>query len=342
MAKLPDHVGIDFGTHSVKAVELRKVTSNPELINLGSQLTPKGVINSEEKQDQRKLADVLKKLYNDSKIKNRNAVMALPEFSVFTRFLEFPGVKKEELKDAVFFEAKQYIPMSINDVHMSFVTIGFNEEKNAPRVLLVAAPKKIISIYTEIANLADLDLIAIETESVAMGRAMFKATQKRDLVMLDFGANSTDMSIMSNGYLVFSQSIAIGSDSLTQAIVNKFSFEYSRAEEFKRNYGLVPNVLEGKIYGVLSPIIESILMEVQRGIEFYKNKTANASPSEYLLNGDGALLPGLGEFVSKSLSVTAQIASPWTGIAVDNKFKDIVAKGGPSYSVAIGLALKDE
>lgn len=342
MAKLPDHVGIDFGTHSVKAVELKNVSSTPELVNLGSQLTPKGVINSEEKQDQKKLADVLKKLYDDSKIKNRNAVMALPEFSVFTRFLEFPGVKKEELKDAVFFEAKQYIPMPINEVHMSFVTIGFNEEKNALRVLLVAAPKKVISIYLEIANLADLDLIAIETESVAMGRAMFKATQKKDLVMLDFGANSTDMSIMSNGYLVFSQSIAIGSDSLTQAIVNKFSFEYSRAEEFKRNYGLVPNVLEGKIYGALSPIVESILMEVQRGIEFYKNKTASASPSDYLLNGDGALLPGLGEFVSKYLGVNAQIANPWGGISVDNKFKDIIAKGGPSYSVAIGLALKDE
>ena len=342
MAKLPDHVGIDFGTHSVKAVELRNAGNSPELINLGSQLTPKGVINSEEKQDQKKLADVLKKLYDDSKIKNRNVVMALPEFSVFTRFLEFPGVKKEELREAVFFEAKQYIPMSVNDVHMSFVTIGFNEEKNAPRVLLVAAPKKVIAIYTDIANLADLDLIAIETESVAMGRAMYKATNKKDLVMLDFGANSTDMSIMSEGYLVFSQSIAIGSDALTQAVVNKFNFEYSRAEEFKRNYGLTPNVLEGKIYSALSPIVESILMEVQRGIEFYKNKTTSASPTEYLLNGDGALLPGLSEFVSKSLGVTAQIANPWVGISVDNKFKDIVAKGGPSYSVAIGLALKDE
>lgn len=342
MAKLPDHVGIDFGTHSVKAVEIKGLGSAPELVNLGSQITPKGVINSEDKQDQRKLADVLKKLYDDSKIKNRNVVMALPEFSVFTRFLEFPGVKKEELRDAVFFEAKQYIPMSINDVHMSFVTIGFNEEKNAPRVLLVAAPKKVVDIYIEISKLADLDLVAIETESVAMGRAMYKSTNMKNLVMLDFGANSTDMSILSGGYLVFSQSIAIGSDSLTQAIINKFNFEYSRAEEFKRNYGLIPTVLEGKIYGALSPIVESILMEVQRGVEFYKNKTASSAPTEYQLNGDGALLPGLSEYVAKYLGVTARIANPWAGIRVDSKFKDIVAKGGPSYSVAIGLALKDE
>lgn len=343
MAKLSDHVGIDFGTHSVKAVELRDIASEiPELVNLGSQITPKGVINSEDKADQTKLADVLKKMYDASKIRNRSVVMALPEFSVFTRFLEFPGVKQEELKDAVYFEAKQYIPMPLNEVQLSYITIGFNEAKNAPRVLLVAAPKKIIDIYINIATGAGLELSAIETESVAMGRAMYRATKKKDLVMLDFGANSTDMSILSEGYLVFSQSIAIGSDSLTQSIVNKFNFEYSRAEEFKRNYGVVENVLEGKIYNVLSPIVESILVEVRRGIEFYKNKTLAAAPTEYLLNGDGALLPGLMEYVAKSLGVSVSIANPWNGVRVDNKFRDIIAKSGPSYSVAIGLALKDE
>jgi type IV pilus assembly protein PilM len=343
MVKLPDHVGIDFGTYSVKAVELKGVASaSPELVNFGAQITPKGVINSEDKADQMKLADVLKKLYDSSRIRNKSVVMALPEFSVFTRFLEFPGVKQEELKDAVYFEAKQYIPMSLDEVQISYITIGFNQEKNAPRVLLVAAPKKVIEIYINIASYAGLDLAAIETESVAMGRAMYRATKKKDLVMLDFGANSTDMSILSEGYLVFSQSIAIGSDSLTQSIVNKFNFDYARAEEFKRNYGIVEDVLEGKIYGVLSPIVESILVEVRRGIEFYKNKTLTSAPIDYLLNGDGALLPGLTDYVSKSLGVNAVIANPWNSIMIDNKFKDIIAKSGPSYSVAIGLALKDE
>jgi type IV pilus assembly protein PilM len=343
MAKLPDHVGIDFGTHSVKAVELKDIsTQNPKLINFGSQTTPKGVINSEEKKDQKELADVLKKLYSDSNIKNKSIVVALPEFSVFTRFLEFPGVKKEELKDAVFYEAKQYIPVPIEEVRMSYIPIGFNEAKNAPRVLLVAAPYKIIDSYIRISELAGLDIAAIETESVALGRAMYRATNQKHVVMLDFGANSTDMSIMLDGYLVFSQSISIGSDSLTQAIINKFNFEYQQAEEYKRNYGVVPNVLEGKIHQVLSPILESIILEVSRGIEFYKNKTLAPAPTEYLLTGDGALLPGLAEYISKALHVNASIANPWTNIGIDQKFKDIISKSGPSYSVAIGLALKDE
>jgi len=342
MVKLSDHVGVDFGTHTVKAVELRNILSTPELVNLGMQITPKGVINSEEKQDQKKLAEALKKIYGNAKIKNPSVVMALPEFSVFTRFLEFPGVKEDELKNAVYYEAKQYLPISVDEVQMSYVTIGFNEEKNAPRVLLVAAPKKIISIYMNVASFANLDLIAIETESVAMGRAMYRAMKKKDCVTLDFGANSTDMCIMTNGALVFSQSIPIGSDSLTQAIVNKFNFDYNRAEEFKRAYGLVPNALEGKIYSALLPIVESIMIEVRRGVEFYKNKTMSPAPMEYLLNGDGALLPGLTEYVSKSLGVSAQIANPWLNISIDNRFKNIISKTGGSYSIAVGLALKDE
>ncbi len=342
MAKLPDHVGIDFGTHTVKVVELKNISSKPELANLGVQLTPKGVINSEERQDQKKLAEALKVLYANSKIKNVNVVMALPEFSVFTRFLEFPGVKPEELKQAVQYEAKQYIPIPLDQVQMSYIIIGFNQEKNAPRVLLVAAPKKTIEIYMNVANFANLDLIAIETESVAMGRSMFRSMGKKDCVMLDFGANSTDMSIMTNGALVFSQSIPIGSDALTQSIVNMFNFDYNRSEQFKRGYGLLPNVVEGKIYNALLPIVDSIMTEVRRGVEFYKNKTMSAAPMEYLLNGDGALLPGLTEYVSKSLGVSAQIANPWLNISVDNKYKNILSKAGSSYSVAIGLALKDE
>ena len=227
-------------------------------------------------------------------------------------------------------------------MQLSYVPIGFNEEKNAPKVLVVAAPRKIIDIYINIAMMAGLELIAIETESTAMGRAMYRSTGKKDLVILDFGANTTDMSILTEGYLVFSQSIAIGSDSLTQAVINKFNFNFQRAEEFKRNYGVTENILEGKIYEVLSPILESIMVEVRRGIEFYKSKTMSSAPKDFLLNGDGALLPGLSEYVSKSLLVNATLAQPWNNIVVNNKFKDIIAKSGASYSVSIGLALKDE
>lgn len=343
MSKLPDHVGIDFGNHSVKAVEIAGAgTSSPQLLNFGSQRTPHGVLNSEDDIHQNQLADALKTLFSTSKMRNKLVVMALPESSVFTRFLEFPGVKEEELENAVYYQAKEYIPMSIDDVQMSYVPLGFNQEKNAWKVLLVAAPKKIIQIYLNVAEKAGLQPIAIETESVAMGRVMFKSTGMKHVVMLDFGATSTDMSIMLDGQLVFSQSIAIGSDSLTQAVVNKFNFEYQQAEEYKRNYGVVEGILEGKMYTTLSPILDAIMNEVRRGIEFYKNKTLASAPNNVLLSGDGALLPGLADYITKAMGMSAMLSDPWKGIVVPDKFRNLVTKSASSYAVAIGLALKDE
>jgi type IV pilus assembly protein PilM len=343
MSSLPNHVGIDFGNHTVKAVELKNVSSEkPSLVNFGSQPTPHGVINSPDADHQKQLANALKELYKSSNIKNKNAVLAIPESAVFTRFLEFPGIKEEEIKSAVFYEAKQYIPIPVEEVQMSFIKIGFNSDKNAHRILLVAAPKKVVNIYLNVAEKAGLTPVAIETESIAMGRAMYRATNYKHTVMLDFGSETTDMSVMNDGYLVFSQSISIGSDALTQAIVNQFNFEYVQAEEYKRNYGLDPNALEGKVANALKPIVDSILTEVRRGVEFYKSKTLLAAPDKYLLNGDGALLPRLSAYISSNLGVQAEIADPWISINIPKKYNDVISKSKPSFSVAIGLALKNE
>jgi type IV pilus assembly protein PilM len=134
MSNLPDHVGIDFGNHSVKAVELGNVQSpTPSLLSFGSQVTPSGVINSEDSTHQQKLSDALKELYKTSGIHNKKVVLAIPESSVFTRFIELPGLKEDEIEKAVFFEAKQYIPIPIEEVQMSYVPLGFDEQKNAHR-----------------------------------------------------------------------------------------------------------------------------------------------------------------------------------------------------------------
>lgn len=343
MAKLPDHVGLDFGTHTVKAVEIREIQSKePKLVNFGSQPTPHGVVKSEDEGHQKQLADAVKTLIESIDLKTKDAVVAIPESAVFTRFLELPGVKDDEIESAVFYQTKEFLPVPVEEVQMSFIKVGFNEERNAPRVLVVAAPRKIVDIYLNVIDLAGLNTVAIETESIAMGRAMYRATGSNSLVMLDFGANTTDMSIMNDGHLVFSQSISIGSDAMTQAIINQFNFEYVQAEEYKRNYGLMPDALEGRVYSTLKPIMDSMITEIQRGVEFYKSKTLMAAPRDYILGGDGALLPGLQGYISSALGVTSNVADPFVNIKIPEKYEAVITKSKPSFSVSVGLALKNE
>ena len=341
MGKLPDHIGIDFGNHSVKVVQLGDIHSeHPYLMSFGSHPTPEGVINSDEYKHQQELADAIKDLLKEAGIKNKKAVFAIPESAVFTRFMEFPNIKESELDGAIYYQAKQFIPIPIEDVQMSRLILGRDEQKNAWTVLLVAAPKKIINIYADVADLAGLDPVAIETESVAVGRAIFRAMHVTDAITLDFGAQSTDMTILMDGNLVFSQSIAIGSDALTQAIVNQYNFDYAQAEQYKRSYGLVETAVKGKIFKTLKPVVDMILTEVQRGIEFYKNRTLRPAPTKIVLVGDGSLLPGLDSYITQVVSIKTEQADPWQGIQVPEKYKSVIEKVKPSYTVAIGLALK--
>lgn len=341
MEKLPDHIGVDFGNHSVKIVQLGNIHSDkPYLMSFGSHPTPAGVINSSEPEHQEALANAVKDLMKEAGIKNKKAVFAIPESSVFTRFMEFPNIKEKELDGAIYYQAKQFIPIPIEDVQMSRLILGRDEQKNAYTVLLVAAPKKIINIYLDVADRAGLEPIAIETESVAVGRAIYRATHLSDLISLDFGSQSTDMSIITDGNLVFSQSIAIGSDALTQALVNQYNFDYAQAEQYKRSYGLVETAVKGKIFKTLKPVVDMILTEVKRGVEFYKTHTLRPTPAKIEMVGDGALLPGLDSYITQVLSIKAELANPWNGIDIPSKYKSVIEKVQPAYTVAIGLALK--
>ncbi len=341
MSKLPDHVGIDFGNYSVKAVELGNIRSNPTLVAFGSQSIPAGVLNSEDVGQQKKLSGALKTLFKGAGIRNKKVVLAIPESAVFTRYITLPGLKENELETAVFFKAKQYIPLPIEEVQMSYVVLSFDEAKSSYNILLVAAPRKTIDLYLSVASRAGLETLAIETESIAMGRAIYKATEAKHMVALDFGSKTTDLSVMYDGKMIFSQSIAIGSDSMTQALVNQFGFEYAQAEQYKRNYGVTQNVLENKVYNALSPILDAMLVEVQRGIEFYKTTTLRPPPGDFFLSGEGALLPGLPEYIHKTFGINAKVGNPWANINVPKKLEPIVAKNKPNFTVAIGLALKE-
>jgi Tfp pilus assembly PilM family ATPase len=49
----------------------------------------------------------------------------------------------------------------------------------------IAAPVKIIEIYLYVVSKAGLEPLAIETESIAMGRAMYRSTKLPHVVMVD-------------------------------------------------------------------------------------------------------------------------------------------------------------
>ncbi|MFZ6021869.1 MAG: type IV pilus assembly protein PilM [Patescibacteria group bacterium] len=338
---LPLHFAIDFGMHSLKLVNLSKKGNSWELKNIGSIQTPPETLNNYKEEQKTLLVEAVKSLVAESKVPYKEVAVALPENAVFSRVLTIPKVSDAEVTDAVYWQLKQFLPYPIEDVQSDFTALSV-DPSGQRKMLAVAAPKKLVELYVEILERAGLVPVAIESETLSILRSIKYAQEIKDAVVLDFGANSTDMAIMKDGELFFSQSIATGSDLLTKALVNEFQLSYAQAEEYKRIYGMRSDAVDGKIRNAMKPVLDMILTEVMRGIEFYKTEVGTLPPNLAMLSGEAALLPALPEYLESVLGYDAQLADPWRPIVVPNNIAEIVSKSSPAFTVAIGLCLKEE
>lgn len=338
---LPQHFAIDFGAHSLKLVNIAKRGNSWELKNIGSVQTPAEVLNSYKEEHKTQMVDAIKSLVAEAKVPYKEVAVALPESAVFSRVLTIPKVTDAEVTDAVYWQLKQFLPYPIEDVQSDFTELTV-DQNGQRKMLAVAAPKKLVELYVEILERAGLTPVAIESETLSILRSVKYAQDARDAVILDFGSNTTDMAIMKEGELFFSQSIATGADLLTKALVNEFQLSYAQAEEYKRIYGMRSDAVDGKIRNAMKPVLDMIVTEVLRGIEFYKNEVGAVPPNLAILSGEAALLPALSEYLESILGYDVQLADPWRPIVVPNNIAEIVRKSSPAFTVAIGLCLKDE
>ncbi len=344
---LPDFFGLDIGNHSIKVAQVkRKSDTSASLIALGSASTPLGSIGSENEQQKKTLADNIKNLLESADITTKKVVAALPESSIFTRLAIFPDLPEQDLEDAIHWEAKQYIPLPLENVNLEWLKVGDRQEGGVKKleVLLVAAPKTLVNSYMELANLAGLELIALETETVATTRSMtFQKTQEDTVMLLDFGANGTDMSVIKGKNPIFSQTLGTGSDALTKAISLDFGLDIQQAEQYKRTYGLDQTKVEGKIFKSLDPIMQVIIGEISKTLNFFKSHFQTSIPKKIYIVGDGAVLLGLPEYLSPKLGIPVERFDPLKSLELDRKMQESLGnKSGIGYTVAIGLALKAE
>ncbi len=343
--QLPDFFGLDIGNSSIKVAEIdRKSPDHAKLVAFSSIPTPPGLINSEDKMAKDRLAGKIKDLLSSSKIKTRKCVAALPEASIFTRLITVPEVDEAKLEELIYWEARQYIPLPLAEVQLDYIPVATkeNQGKSMTQLLLVAAPKNLVNRYIETSEMAGLELLALETETIATSRAVTFATGATDPIMvLDFGSNGTDMSVITGGKMIFSQSLSTGSDAMTKAIASDFNLELSQAEQYKVAYGLDKTQAEGKIYKSIEPIIQIIADEVNRTLNFFRTQLTDTVPKMIYMVGDGAKLKGLDQYLSVKTGVTASIINPTEKIEIPkNVLPEVQQQSMVGFTVAIGLGLK--
>jgi type IV pilus assembly protein PilM len=347
MANIPEYFGIDLGDHTIKFVQLRLQNSQKaKLVAYHSIPTSVGVLYNDSEKGIETLATEIKKGYLSSKIKTRNCIISLPEVSIFSRLLTLPKVNEEvERSESIHWALKPLIPVSIEEVNISYLEIDTVKNEGVEMVnwYAVAAPKKLIEKFQAVISKAGLNLLAVETEALATTRAVqFNHNfQNKNVMILDLGAESTNIILARNGVVLFSQTISTGSNALTKVISSDFGIDMAQAEKYKVAYGVDPNQAEGKIAKSVEPVIQLVLGEVSRTLAYFKEKIGGSSIQTIYLTGGGAPLPYFSNYIAEKLSIETVVASALNNIEVDKSLKNtITPQNANGLIVGMGLGLK--
>jgi type IV pilus assembly protein PilM len=331
--------GLDIGRSFIKVVEVSVNGNMRTLKAAGSILCPAGGMQSESPLDLSKVSDTIKACVEKAKVDIDGCAVSLIESQVVSRLIQLPNLTDKELSAAISWEAEQYIPLPLKDVNLQYKVVKRAEGATGKLdVLLTAAPKRVIEKYLNVVRNAGLKPVALETESAALTRAYVKPADPTSIIV-SMGALSTELIVASNGNVLFTRSIATGGATLTRAIMAEFNLPQSQAEEYKQTYGILEDKLSGKVAAVLKPILDIIIAEITKAVEFVHTHVDQVEVASVIITGGGAYLPGFSEFLVSRTSLEVSLGDPWSGFAKAGLINDLAGQGS-FYSVATGLALR--
>jgi type IV pilus assembly protein PilM len=349
-----DFFSLDIGKRSVKLAQVERRGDFARLKAIGSIDFPEALQNQlpekSEKDKIQLLASTIKSLVASSNTGTKQIVTSLPESAIFTKLIsDLPIVDETKLEEMIYWEAKQVLPIPIEEAQMDWIKISEGLNAQGQRTLtamIIAAPRNLVEVYLEIFQIAELEILALEVESVATVRCLkFNYPSESGVVMIiDMGAVGTNVYILNQGVIVFSQSIGNGSNMLTKSIMSDFGLQFAQAEQYKAHFGVLPNQSDGgKIANSLRPILDLMVGEIRKIDGFMQSRLNFGTASKVYLCGNGAMLPGLDQYLRASLSREVYVLDPFQQIKLSGAFRNIRNEIQVSgYTLALGLALKDQ
>lgn len=361
-------IGIDIGGASLKLVELKNEKGRPKLVTYGYIERATQLLKVDNAEAKQRIVDTLKKVMEKAKVTTSQVVAALPSYTVFSSIITLPEMKDKELEAAVRWEAKKIVPMPLEKMILSpEVLENYEDHANIPsqngitstasnpetavaqvktkpkkykKILLTAAPSDLVSHYIDIFKLAGLNLVKLETEAFAMERSLV-GHDRAPILLVDIGATTTNITVVVASVPVINRSIDLGGQTITKTIASSLNIDPDRAEQFKRDFGLIPSAATGnQIPKRIEFMVSSVVNEIRYVLNLYHNQST-ARIEKIILTGGSAWLPNLPQYLSQVLNTKVIIGDPWARIIYPVELKPVLSEIGPRMSVAVGLAMRE-
>lgn len=228
-------LGIYFGIKDINLVETsgRRILNNIRLPYPNQ--SPAGL--EESVPAEVKLIALLKDAFRTYRINAQEAVFSISGLDLVIRTFEIPLLPQSELRGAVNFEAKKYIPFKLEDLDYDF-QVFLNKKNKTSLILLVGIKKEILNNYIALAKELNLKVNVLEYSAFSVLRFLKLANFRDSGVManLCFDLNNNDeanFTVFENGFSLFSRDFTL--------VEGPVGFEQTAEEDFIKKYDKLKN-----------------------------------------------------------------------------------------------------
>jgi general secretion pathway protein L len=316
---LKNVLGLDLGSHSIKAVEFRQTLRGIEAVQM--RMLPRG-------NHEMPLSEMVRGFVELHRLSTAHVIVALPGDSVVARRLEFPFRERRRLTQAVPFELAGAVPYELDDYVVDWDVAS--EERGRADVMATIAPRSEVAALLEMLREAGIQPRTVEAEGPVLGNlgGVFELPGTR--LLADLGHRKSTFCLLVEGRAVAARTVPIGGQALTEAIaggrrLSRADAELAKCEDGLRDGGQVLDRLARELVRTLGSL-ESVV-----------SRAGTEPVSEITIFGGTSQLEGLDEFLSERTGMPTRRL----GLPAASQGAGLVAGGSPLlFAPAIALGLR--
>jgi len=185
------------------------------------------------------IAEVIRAIISETKIKTKLCAFSIPDFSTFFTNFTFAADEQKRTAGSGGIRGAAAYTASDGKVTVDWQLVGGSADMSQKIEVTVAAiPNEIIARYKEIATKAKLEISLLEAEMFGLTQALVPPTETRPVCLVDIGAQSTVCSLIENRVLRYSHSFDRGSAYLADGLIDRLPLDPEAAANLKQDYGL--------------------------------------------------------------------------------------------------------
>ena len=338
-------IGLDIGSASVKAVQVKKKKKAIELQAFGMEpLAPQTIVDGTI-MDQGAVVEAIRSLWSRLKLKGKDVAIAIAGHSVIIKKITVPQMTDDELAEQIPYEAEHHIPFAKDDVEIDYELINRQNAGGQMDILLVAAKKEVVHDYAGVVREAGLNPAVVDVAAFSAQNAYeinYNFVDGETMVLVNIGAAISNINIVRDGMSLFTRDVTIGGNAFTEEIQKQLNVSQDEAEAYKvggsyDEHGVVPQEVERIVEGVA----EVMAGEFQRSLDFFLATASDTTVAKIVLSGGTAKIAALHRAIERRSRLPVEVADAWKNIGVDTKLDEAYLNAhGPEAMVGLGLALR--